>query len=528
MTGVAHGLRFACLLASSLTVAVAQAEEPPPASPSAAIARADGKRSKGDLKGAIASLKAAVNTFPDNERLRHALSVAYLDDGNDFWALKVLTEYEQEHPPACDTRALQAWIHIRKANFDLAEEILDTPGCDMPPHVHARHLLLRARIADQQGEDAKAERLVEEARSQDRFYEEDKTALDALSQRYDPGRMPVTSWRVDLATGWTSNGLAGSPVDPADVDVDTSSYLTQLDARFRVVVPASRSIRPVLETQLRLMELGAQTVSALSYRQPSLRPGVLLGDTFPRLLLTYSFDAVQLAGGDRYEDGPLWYSEGHRFDYELEATDNLFAFGGGGHRSYRESGRTRWEAEQGLAAGFSITDDFRLMSGVSARWHRAENEAYDANGMTVLLQALYRLPAELEARLNLSYSYDDYPRSTGYFQGSMGAARTDSQVRIKPGLWSPSFSGVRFGVDWEYSHRSSTAENYAFDDNRVLVHGVWVMDGDRFGADLIPPEGREPMPHAVSAEGQLSSEEMRIRDLMRQDEAVKRGSSCLN
>ena len=525
MRSIPVSFAFACALMAG--GAFAQ-QAPPPASPDAAISQASELRRAGKLKEAIGALKAGVRAFPDHDRLRHALSLAYLDDGNDFWALKVLQEFEQEHPPACNTRALQAWIHIKQANFDLAREILDLGGCDTPPYTLARHLLLRAHMDAQQGKDAEAEKLAREALEAGSYYEEDKVLLDAMMARYEPGRMPVTSWRIDLATGWTSNGLAGSPQDPADVGTDTASALTQLDARLRVVIPSSRTLRPIIEGHFRDVEFGATTVDFLSYRQPSLQAGLLIGDTTPRLSLTYGFDTVQIAGSDRYEEGPLWYSEAHRFDYELEATENLYAFGGGGHRWYREAGRTRWEFEQGLALGLSLTNDLRLMTGVSARWHSAKNEAYDAHGGTVLAQLLQRLPANLDARLNVTYSYDDYVRSDGYFPGSLGEKRTDAQLRIKPGLWSPSWGGLRVGVDYEYSRRGSTAANYAFSDNRFLLHGVWVMDGDRFGVDVIPAKGREPIPYGVSSSGQLSSDELRIRDLMKQDEAVKRGSSCLN
>jgi hypothetical protein len=499
-----------------------------PTSPRAALDQGARLRATGDVKGAIQALKAGKSAFPDHEQIRQALALAYLQDGNEFWALKVLREYEDEHPPACDTRAFQAWIHIQQANFDLADEILDTPGCDTPDYVAARTALLRAHMASQHGDTKAAGKHVEQARQAGRYYEEDKALLDAMTARFDPGRMPVTSWRADLAVGWTSNGLAGSPVDPADVGTDTQSPLVQLDARMRVVIPASRTLRPVLEAQVRTLDLMATTVGALSYRQPSFRPGVLIGDSTPRLLLTYGFDAVQIAGGDRYEQGPLWYSEGHRFDYEIEVNDYLFAFGGAGHREYREAGRTRFEGEHGLAVGLPISDEVRVMGGGSARWYRAANQAYDAQGATVLGQVQVRLPAGLEGRVNASVSYDRYPRSRGYFPGSQGDARADLQTRLKPGLWSPSWSGFRVGLDYEVSHRDSTAINYEYNDHRVLLHGVWVMDGDRFGVDLVSTDGREPLPHGVSASGQLAGDEMRIRDLMQQDEAVKRGSSCLN
>ena len=523
-------LRSAALLATSLMAwsASASAEAPKASAPDAAVRDAAGLRESGDIEGALDVLKAAVQSYPDEERLSHALAATYLADDNDFWALKVLRAYEEAHPPACDTVAFRAWIHLKQANLDLADELLGAKECDRPQEVRARFLLLRSRVAAQRGDAAKSADLAEQARSSSSYYAEDLAALDALRARREPGRQPFATWRIDFAVGWTSNGLAGSPQDPADIGQKTSSSVGVLDARTRLIVPAWPAVRPVLEAQVRAMQLFADNMSALSYRQPSLRPGVLLGATYPRLLITYGFDAVQIAGGDRYDEGPRWYSEGHRFDYELEATDGLFAFGGGGHRWYREAGRTRWEFEQGLAGGTAITGDLRMMAGASARWHRANSRPYDANGGTLLAQLLYRLPGSFEARLNGSISHDDYFRSHGAFSGSVGDKRVDTQVRVKPGLWSPSWSGWRLGLDYELSKRTSTTENYAYVDHRVLLHATWALDTDRFGVEAISAEGREPMHHGVASAGQLSEEELRIRDLMRQDEAVKRGSSCLN
>ncbi|MFW5741489.1 MAG: tetratricopeptide repeat protein, partial [Myxococcota bacterium] len=161
-----------------LVAGAALAEPPAPSSPEQALQQAEELRAKGDLDAAIDVLKQGMKSFPEHERLRHALSLAYLEDDNEFWALKVLREYEQEHPPACNTRALQAWIHIQQANMDLAEEILDIPGCDRPPQVLARHLLLRAHLQAQLDNDQEAAQLTDEAREAGRYYEEDKALLD--------------------------------------------------------------------------------------------------------------------------------------------------------------------------------------------------------------------------------------------------------------------------------------------------------------------------------------------------------------
>lgn len=480
----------------------------------------------GQPKQAIDLLKRVRAQHPDDERLTLALAWAYLADNNDFWALRVLHEYDSAHPPACQSRALIAWIHLQQANMDQAAEALADSSCASPPEMKARFDLLRARLALQTGHRHEAREYVQHARQTGRFYEEDVALMQNLEDSLDPGHLPLLSWRLELGTGWTSNGRAGSPVDLAtSAQSDPSSPIGLVDARLRALVPVSRLARPMLEGQLRLFGLTDSDVSELSYRQPTLRAGVLLGDTLPRLLVNYTYDAVQFAGGDAYDSGPLWFSEAHRGEFELEASERLVAFGGAGRRIFREAGRTRFEAEQGLAAVFTF-DDTRLMTGMSARWQDAVNEAYDLFGGTVLAQVQVPTAAGLELRGNLSGSMDHYPRSKGYFLGSDGRVRHDWQLRAVAGVWSAASDGFRLGLDYAFSQRWSTADGYDFTDHRVLLHGTWTLDSDRIGRRVVDSRGRVPMRHAVT-QGAGAQDHVRIQDLMRQDEAVRRGSSCL-
>lgn len=490
------------------------------------LKKATDLRQGGQARQAIDLLKGASQQFPSNERLHQALALAYLAADNEFWALRTLEQFEQDHPPACDSRAFQAWIHINQANLDLAEQILDTPGCDTPDYVGARQSLLRALHAAQYEDAARVKTHLQQARSSSKLYAEDKALLQTLSSRFDPYRVPWVTGRVGIGAGWTSNGLAGSPIDPIDQGRSVHSPLLVIDARARLVVPAWRFVKPVLEVKFRDTEMFSANVRGLSYRVPSVHPGILIGEALPRLQVSYGFDAVQVAARDWYEDGPLWFSEGHRVDYELEVTDLLYVFGGGGHRKYREAGRSRWEAEQGLAVGIPIAIGWKLTTGLSAHWYRAFNRSYDTTGATALAQLQVRLPASFEARVNASVNYDVFPRSKGYFTGSGDKHRADVQLRFKPGVWSPVWHGLRGGLEYEYGNRFSTAKNYAFDDHRVLLHGVWTFDSDSLATRSISAENREVLPYRTQSAEQFD-QDVRIRDLMQQDEAVKRGSSCM-
>jgi hypothetical protein len=167
------------------------------------------------------------------------------------------------------------------------------------------------------------------------------------------------------------------------------------------------------------------------------------------------------------------------------------------------------------------------MPGLSARYFRARNEAYNAVGATGLTRLSSLLPEGFELRETLSLSGDRYPDSVGYFLGSNGKHRSETLLQATTGLWSPSSWGMRAGLSYEYTTRNSTAEAYSFNDHRALLHLVWRSDSDRFGVSSIPPEGRVPMEHGVDSSAGQAAADLQIRDLVRQDEAVQRGSSCL-
>lgn len=494
--------------------------------PAQVVAEARQKLDAGDAKQALSILKIAAKKWPDSEFVRTELAAAYVADNNDFWALNVLNDFDQAHPPACSARASATMILIRQADLETAEETLDKEGCRTRPEDRAREHLLRARIAQLRNNPGEASEHVVKARKQSALYDEDRGLLQNMDRTYFPGRLPWGSWRLDVGLGWTSNGLAGSPVDRANLPHSAGSAVMAVDSRVRLLWPESGTVRPAAEVSFRALQLSGETARDLSYIVPGLRPGLLFGADYPRLLLAYSFDAVRLAAIDRYANAPVWFAEGHRFEYELEATESLLAFGGGGRRVFREQGRSRWEVDQGLALGIPLGSRFRMMTGVSARWNAAENDAYDSVGGTAIAQLQVALPARFEGRLSGNFSHEKFLRSRGYFQGALDENRVDSLVRVKAGFWSPPWSGARLGLDYEYAHRASTADAYSYTDHRTLVHLAWVMDTDRLGMGTVSAAGRSSLNHgSAGLTGIL--DDVRVRDLMRQDEAVKQGSSCL-
>jgi hypothetical protein len=480
-------------------------------------------REKGRPDTAVELLKRARRLAPDDERIAVALAWAYLEQGNKFWALRTANEFWGNHPGACAARAVAIWIHLQMADLEQADEALSQPGCDRSPAERARFALLRAMVSEQRRERTEATRDADAART-GQVYAEDEPLLERLIDRAYPGRLPVLSGKLDLGAGWTSNGLSGSPVDVTTPQGDRGSNLVVVDARLRAVIPVTRYLRPVITGQLRLFELLSDPARELSYEQPTLRAGWLLGARHPRLLVSYAFDAVRLHGGDRYDQGPVWYSEAHRAEWEWEPSPDVLAFGGLGARWFRDMARTRFEAEQGLASAWLPHPRLRLLGAVSGRWQQARADGHDLVGGTVLAELDWSISPSIDLRWNLSASADWYPRSAGYFAGAEAPPRRDLLERTSLGIWFDLGNRWQLGPIYELSGRTSTAEAYSFVDHRVLTRLVWRFDTDR--VSVVGEQGRATMEWSRRSE-RGKDNDSKIQELLRQDEAVKRGSSCL-
>jgi tetratricopeptide (TPR) repeat protein len=513
-----------CLLTLGV-LAAGRAWAEPLATPEAALERARWLDSRGREEQARELLRRMALKHPDSELLAVARADAYLRDANPAWALKVLSEFLQGHSPACEARALLARVHLQQANLDDAEQVLEQSGCEESEPARVRKLLLLAEVAELRHDPGGARHRVLAADALHHRYQEDDQRLASLIARYDPHRIPTLSWNVDLGGGWTSHGLAGAPIDrPAPRDADGSAALT-LHFRTRLVVPIGESLRPVGEAGLGLIQLSAPRVRGLSTRQPVGRIGALLGRAYPRLFAAYAYDLVHLASGTVDDSGPGVYSEAHRVEYELEVSDTLMAFGGFGQRRFPESARTRLETDYGLAKAIALSDALKLTVGGSGRVYRAKDHVYHQAGATGFLGLVISLPRG-ELRETLSVAGDRYPGSEGFWGTS--PARWDTLVRAGAGWWSPESSGgLRWALDYEYTSRKSTAPGYGYDDHRALVHLVWRFNSDRLRVRRIGTEGRIPwryLGNGTEAEGRTHGE---IHDLLRQDEALRRGSTCL-
>lgn len=518
--------------AAALTVAVLAAAYPSVASAAAAdpetraLDAAAAARAAGDLKGAIATLKEAWDDLPHSDAVVMALALAYLADENPTWAVRVLSEHLDYHEDACDPRLLLAWVHVEAGMPELAHAVLDGAICEAPPEIRARRELVLAQLDRVEGRDDEARARLREVRQSRRIYAEDRARLGELTRALDPPRAsPVATGRVELGLGWTSNGLAGSPVDAASPE-SVGSALGVADLRLRLAARRPLVARPMVEGRLRAQELGADDAKELSFETGTLRAGFLLGEASSETLVAFSTDATRLAGGDSYEPGPLWFSEAQRVEIELGVGGAFALFAGSGRRRFRDVGRTRSEGELSVGWGTSGPLGVVAIGGLSFRGHDAQNDAYDLVGTSAVTQGFVPVWSGFELSATLATSGDVYPRSEGYFAGAGESARRDLVLRLGAGAWTPRRHPVRGGLTFEHTSRTSSAEAYDYTDARWLLRLEWRFDSDTLGRRSIGAEGRTPFEHGPLAEG--GDDDLGdVRELMRQDDAAQRGASCL-
>jgi hypothetical protein len=471
----------------------------------------------------ISLLKAEIERDPRSMTLRLLLARAYLDDGNDFWALRTVAAVADLHHEDCNLSLWLAWIQIRQGALSQAREVLDGACSNWQPE-QARRALLLAMLEHQEGSPAEAQARLDEARAVGLVYPEDRAAIGQLQDKLEPGHLPPITGRVEVGLGWAANAQAGSPTDPISARTAKSSPAGQTNLWVRFLKPGRSWVRPSLEGEVRALGYSAAAGRDFSYLSLGGRPGVQLGRGNTKVLVAYHHESLLLAGGDRYDGGPLWFYDSQRAEAELEVPLGLMAFAGVGKRNFREMGRSRLEADGGVGGAFDVGTRTHLLGAISGRYQNAANDAYDLRGASLLIAAEIRLPRRWSARTGLLVSGDLYPRSAGYFDpAAFTTNRRDVLLKLSASAFIPPLlDQVKLGLFYEFANRDSTAHPYAYTDHRLLAKLIW-----NFTADPWLPAAVSPVDHVAIDYG-LGARELgeRVQDLLRQNEDVQRSASC--
>jgi hypothetical protein len=454
------------------------------------------------------------------------LAAGYLGDNNAFWAIRTLAPRVDADAGDCGLRTWLAWAYFQVAQLDRARAVLDHPSCRQPGPDSARASLLGALMAKTEGNDHTASKELAQAWTAKQMYAADRDALPVLAEQVHPGRVPELSWKLDIRQGYTTNALLGSPTDPSSREgiTDTASNYSQVTGWFSLSPDLHRIFRPALEGELRTFLLDNPHVSALSYISLSGRLGVLVGRRLPRLLVAWRPEYLHLAGGATDATGPNWYVGAHRAEAELELRPWLLAFAGGGRRDFRPPIRDRYELDGGLGGQLAAGPRLSVIWAASARKHWTDFGTYDLWGGTALANLLYTFDPAFQARAGGTLAGDYYPRWNGY-PDLAGPNRRDIFVKGTVALWSPPMSGVRLGIQYEVSHRDSTAVGFEFTDHRASALVTWSGT-----AELSRPRAASSSPLADipwglgGTDGRLHE---RVQDYLREDErTLQRSCGC--
>ena len=469
-------------------------------------------------KQALELLKRARNCHPDNVDIQRAVGIAYARMENYHWALKSLTALHAKDPADCNTDAWIAWIYIQMGMMDEARPFLSDENCS-DTAMKGRIELVGAFHAMTQNDREAAKRQLALAYGADELTQTDSEALKLLQAKSGSTYDPNFAWRAELAAGYTSNALSGSPTDPRMIGKDLDSAFLDYDVRVMLDPWRHAFARSIFEVQANGEWLFSDDSSDSSYTDVILRPGIVLSWERFKLGIYYRPEFLITSGGDIYDEGPLLSYMSHRMEFDLELLGWLYLFGGYGHRTFRQRVRTRDEFDLGAGGYHSLGSGFALTWGATYRHWFSTGDMYDLNGMNVSLALDYRIRGVL-LRLNGSYAMDDYADSKGYFDPS--EARRDNIARGSFQVWSPEWYGLKVGAQFKASRRWSKADEYDYADYRGTIAVRWTGALD-FYAPSARPDDYSSLPwdleHAESSE--------RIRDMIQQDEDLQRNSSCL-
>jgi tetratricopeptide (TPR) repeat protein len=477
-----------------------------------------------DFRAAIERLRVAVDRFPDDPSLALLLARAYVLDGNLFWAEQTLRAALVARPDDVEARAWLVLVHLRQGDPDLARDALDAVRPSPAGAEHTRLTLLTAYQSSLVGDDDAARAALKTLDRNAPVFPEDRQVLDILRRRVEPGWIPPVSGQMEMGLGKTSNALAGSPTDPG-ASGNASALLDGL-LQVRIAPDLSPSVRPVLDLETDGRLVLAQEYREFSSLEASARFGALVSRGRYRILVGYRAEVLNL------DQQPSRFSDASRGEIEIESSSGWVLFGGGGHREYRDERRTRdeWDAGGGIPLRFGSGRS--MIFGATIRGASATSPAYDLLGASIAAASRFSLPRGHALRVSGTVSWDDYPDSggaEGLVVFGTEEKRSDLTGKLTVGIWLPHRRGVTAALEAQVARRDSTADarpgfDFDYTEYRVGILLRIGFSGDPAGPRVVDMPGRVPLEWGLGP-GEASEAE-RIMELLRQDEDLRRGSSC--
>ncbi len=517
-----RGLFAALGLVSTLAVDFAQAA-PQASSPllDSILTQAQKAREQGRPRDSIDRLKAARRRWPDEPRLISALALAYEADGNQVWALKVLSDAIDEQPPGCELRPWLAYLMWKQGRLVEAEGLLKEAGCEQaPPELKARLALLKALVAETAGDDTKAKIHVTEAAEADSIYAEDEALLQRLVRRHGPVRPPLVKVDLAVGAGVTSHAVETLP-DDEPADAARRSGMAMANAGLSVDIPLERRVGALLGGRFESVELTSDRAVRFGHQSYALELGASFLWEGRRLEFVYNPEWLSVPNQSN-EHGRSWYSRMHGFSYRMQTSRRWSAFGRFGYRTFAEAGRSRLESERGLGFALVQSPEFDLNTDGALHVFRAEQAKFDELGLSVALAARKTLVPRLDLLARVNTRFSSFPYSAGAFAPGV-TDRKDARLGLGVELRYRILPDISLLGGPQWTRRLSNVDEYDRSEWRASLALVFQRGFDPRGPETIPVDHRTVGGFTSShAEGDVE----RVKEQVQADQAEQRQSSC--
>ena len=480
---------------------------------------------RGEARAAVERLKRVTRLFPENRQLRFLLARAYLLEDNLFWAERTVRRAIEQWPEDPEFRAWLAAIHLRQGDPELARHDLDPELETAAGPQQARWRLLDASLARLEGEAGERTESLARLTAIRSLYPEDRPVWADLISSFDPWWDAALTGTIDLGAGHTSNALAGSPTDPGHTG-DPSNFL-RTELRTRFIPSMAGRAKPAIELEVLGNGLLNEDYRELSTIQTGLRLGGVVDAPTHRWNFGYRTEALFI------DQSLSRFSEAHRAEVELEWARGRVAFAGAGHRSYRDERRTGWEGDIGFGTPIDLDRRFPVLLGASLRIADTQSPAYDQIGLSAAASSTFPLGRRTSLRVGLAAIWDDYPHSGGEEGRHVFGTeekRRDILGRIAITLWAPGWRSLRPGVELRYTSRDSTADktphfDFSYREWRATIWLRWTFAADPWAPRTVREPDHVPLEWGLEDDSVVDQE--RILDLLRRDEELRRGTSCV-
>jgi len=493
---------------------------------------------------AIESLKKARAIYSGQRPFVLLLAKAYLLDNNPVWALKTLYAWSDEHPSDGETASWIVWIHLQNGQLDKAEaQSRVFNSSDFAPlvtrdHLFSSYLELISRHPSQARDHFK-----KAVRSFSGF-PEDCLLAEQMGNALFPqwkGRYGLT---YDFNTGYSTHPSLASTFGE-NVKIWGSAFGGSVSA-FRLDPLLTHPLRPVFTFQQSFLyyadSKGPEPPSNSSYFFPEFRLDLIwsLGSFKP--VTSYAAGAYLLNSPYTYAPAKTlwletflpeqshWFHEYHRFELDVPVGQNLALLGAFGKRWFNPMGRTRFENEFSAAYQLPPFLEMEAAAAISGRYYPAASRQYDIAGGTILLSIKRRFFPKWEVSLGTAGSWDDYPRSSGFFDERH--ERLDRLYLFHSGIHYECLETMMFYGEYEFAARQSNVStaiaDYDYQDHRFRLG---IRGSFRTGICPSPEKSNMPgdrvmLPYTnVSNPGEALGQ---VRELLRHREDLRRGSTCLN